>query len=260
MNGSIYIVEEITFHTPAEHTLDGKRYDMEMQVVFYGRTKGDIAKNIMLSFLFERKNGHYNRFLDDIDFYNLPTEEIKSKNLSSNLFIPKVFYSITGKDDIAEELAVLQPFSFFTYEGSLTNPPCTEETIHYIYSKPIPVATLTLNLAKEAIMRKDPKVENWDFEMGKKIYEAEQIKVENYRNVQDANSRRVFHYDADKYFRDYPSVRDPKPVDDYHYEKINAAMTEYMFVPGKKPSGIPGSFLVDEKEAKGTGLKVNQDD
>jgi carbonic anhydrase len=252
INGSIYEAEEITFHTPSEHLIDGRRYDMEMQVVFYGSTKGDIAKNVILSFLFEKKNGYYNRFLDDIDFYNLPNYEVNQKDILNDLFIPKVFYSITGQNDIDDKLAVLQPFSFYTYEGSITNPPCTENTIHYINSMPIPIAQLTLNMAKEAIMKKDVKIEKWDFEINKKILDQEIIKVENYRNIQDLNNRRVFHYDHNKYYREFTQIKNEVKEKEYHYEKILTEASEYIFVPGKNPSGIPGSFLIDKKEAYGT--------
>ena len=71
--------------------------------------------------------------------------------------------------------------------------------------------------------------------------------------MQEKNDRNVFHYNADKYFLQYPHNPDPEPQDDFHYEKIGQVAEEYLFVPGMHPSGIPGSFLVDEKEAKGTG-------
>ncbi len=55
LNGSVHLAEEITFYTPSEHTIAGKRFDIEMQVVFYGRSKGDIAKQVVFSFLFKKK-------------------------------------------------------------------------------------------------------------------------------------------------------------------------------------------------------------
>ena len=36
-----------------------------------------------------------------------------------------------------------------------------------------------------------------------------------------------------------------------HYEKIMKTIDQVVFVPGDKPSGIPGAFLVSSKEAQG---------
>jgi len=69
LDGSVYVAEEIVFHTPSEHTINGKTYDLEMQIIHSGQTVGDIAKHVVLSFLFEKKPGVYNKFIDDVDFF-----------------------------------------------------------------------------------------------------------------------------------------------------------------------------------------------
>ena len=72
MDGGVYYAEEIVFHTPSEHTIKGKKYDMEMQVIHYGQSQGDIAKQIVLSFLFEKTPGRYNQFIEDLNVFDLP--------------------------------------------------------------------------------------------------------------------------------------------------------------------------------------------
>ena len=54
----------------------------------------------------------------------------------NDLFIPKLFYSVNGKDP--DDILVMKSFSFYTYDGSLAMPPCSEDTIHYIVVDPIP--------------------------------------------------------------------------------------------------------------------------
>ena len=54
LDGAIYYAQEIIFHTPAEHTINGKNFDMEIQVVHHGQTKGDIAKQISLTSLIKK--------------------------------------------------------------------------------------------------------------------------------------------------------------------------------------------------------------
>jgi len=67
-----YAAREIRFHTPAEHTLDGREFDMEIQVVFTAYTEGDIKKKAVLSFWVEMVPGSRNQFLDLIDPLMLP--------------------------------------------------------------------------------------------------------------------------------------------------------------------------------------------
>ena len=64
-DGAVYFAEEIVFHTPAEHQINGKTYDMEVQIIHSGKSKGDIGRNLVLSFLFEKTPGVYNKFIDE---------------------------------------------------------------------------------------------------------------------------------------------------------------------------------------------------
>jgi carbonic anhydrase len=239
LDGAMYIAEEIVFHTPSEHTIDGKRYDMEMQVIHYGQTQGDIAKQVVLSFLFEKKAGVYNKFMDDVDFFSLPNKIFKERDITNNLYIPKIFYSSDDSD-----IVVIKPFSFYTYQGSITFPPCTERTIHYVASNPIPISSSLLELMKEALRTPDSKDEKGNYYMG-------EDKLENYRNTQPLNDRPVFYFDHTKYCGDEKAAV-PKVKPEGHYEKIPKKVTEYFYVNGDEPSGLPGAFVVNENEAKGT--------
>ena len=240
LDGAVYNAEEIVFHTPAEHLINGKRYDMEMQVIHYGITKGDIAKQIVLSFVFERKPGVYNKFIDDIDFFNLPNPITKERDLQNNLFIPKVFY--TADDD---DLPIMRPFSFFTYQGSLSFPPCDERTINYVASQPIQLGSTALQLFQEAMRIPDFVTQTGDVIVSNSI-------DQNYRKVQPINGRPVFYYDHTKYCGPNPIKEIIKPSG--HYEKVKKEATKYFYVNGPNPSGMPGSFVVSEKEAKGDNL------
>jgi carbonic anhydrase len=243
LDGAVYVAEEIVFHTPSEHTIDGKRLDMEMQIIHYGQTKGDISKQVVLSFLFQKTPGVYNKFIDDVDFFSLPNPSATIREITNNLFIPKIFYSSTSED-----IPVMKPFSFYTYQGSLTFPPCTERTIHYVASEPIPIGSAPIKLFKEAIQQPDMQDQN----TGKVISGGDE--VNNYRETQPLNDRPVFFFDHKKYC-DLPLDVPKKPrvaLPKGHYEKINKKVTEYLWVTGSDPSGIPGTFVVGEAEAKGS--------
>ncbi len=245
LDGAVYIAEEIVFHTPSEHTIDGKRFDMEMQIIHYGQTKGDISKQVVLSFLFQKKPGVYNKFIDDVDFFSLPNPTNKERDITNNLFIPKVFYSSTDED-----IPAMKPFSFYTYQGSITFPPCTERTIHYVASEPIPIGSAPLQLIKEALALPDMKDE-----VSGNIVINDSEPATNYRDTQPLNDRSVFHFDHKKFCGSSidEAVNQGKRIirPNGHYEKLKKKATEYFYVTGTDPSGIPNSFVVDEKEAKG---------
>jgi len=229
LDGTVYYAEEIVFHTPSQHMIGGVRGDLEMQVICYGQSKGDIAKQAVVSFIFEKKAGAYNKFLDDVDFFNLPNRDNPEKEISKNLYIPKVLYPADS-----DEMIVMKPISLYTYQGSITFPPCTERTIHYVAADYIPIAHSAIELMKEAVRENINQSEN---------------ELENIREVQPLNGRPVFFYDASMCKAKPALAPAPRPIG--HYEKLKRKITQFFFVNGEAPSGLPDSFLVSENEAKG---------
>ncbi len=237
LDGAVYSAKEIVIHTPAEHTIDGKKFDMELQIVHYGKTKGDIAKQVVLSFLFEKQPGATNQFLDSLDFYNLPSPINKVRSLRDGLYIPKIFFTESDK-----ETPMMKPFSFYTYQGSISYPPCTQRTINYVASQPIKIGTTALQLFEEAL-----RVPDMMDNKGNIIQSP--ILPQNNRKVQPLNGRSVFFYDHVKYCG---PDRIKKPAKKKgHYEKIVKKQVDYFFVNGMNPSGLPGAFVVTPKEALG---------
>jgi carbonic anhydrase len=243
LDGGVYIAEEISFHTPSEHKIDGQSLDMEMQIIHNGRSRGDVSKQVVLSLLFKKTPGIYNKFIDKLDFFNLPNPIDDYRDITQDFYIPHAFYS-TDDDNIS----TLQPFSFYTYEGSLTMPPCSERTTHYVVSDPIPLSNTVLTLFKEALRKPDMA----NTENPTQITASDDGNIENNRQTQPLNGRKVFLFDHRKYgFSEYkPKKLRIKPVG--HYEKIERDATEYIYVNGDSASGFPGSFLVSEKEARGS--------
>jgi len=238
LDGSVYRAEEIIFRTPAEHTINGKKYDLEMQVVHRGQTAGDIAKQAILCFLFEKKPGVYNKFIDDIDFFNLPNPIHPERDLSNNIYIPKVFYNSESED-----VALMKDFSFYTYQGSLTEPPCTERTIMYVAANPIPLGSTAISLFKEALRQPDLISTRGDITINTSLPNSS-------RALQKKNGRRIYYYDAGE--ECIPKINN-KPRKFGHYEKIPKNLIEYFYVKGPNPSNLPGAILVSKREAKAGG-------
>jgi carbonic anhydrase len=244
-DGAIYQAEEIQFHTPAEHTINGEKFDMEMQVIHYGLTKGDIGKQFILSVLFKAKAGVINNFLCDLDIFSLPNAQTKESDITNDLFIPKVFYSFDEDREEAKDssnIKHMRPFSFYTYQGSLTSPPCAENTVVVVASEIQKVSLTSLNMFRETQTKSYLRDSNNDILLSDGV-------EHNNRNVQDTNGRPVFYFDCTKHC---PEIsKEKKSVPEGHFEKVLNKATEYFFVGGNKPSGIPDSFVVNKQEAEG---------
>ncbi len=184
-DGGVYHGEEIVFHTPSEHTIGGKQFDLEVQIIHYGKSKGDIAKQVVLSFLFYEKPGVFNKFFEKLDYYNLPNEIDDFRDLKERLYIPEMFYSTQEKD-----VNNMKDFSFYSYDGSLTFPPCTERTKYYVSAKPLPISTTVIGMFREALRKPDFVSPD-----GKIVKSNEQPKLNN-RNVQPLNGRTVSYYQS----------------------------------------------------------------
>ena len=144
-----------------------------------------------------------------------------------------------------QNISLMKPFSFYTYQGSLTQPPCSQRTILYVASKPLFLSSTTLEMFKESLKMPDMISETGDVQVSNFL-------PLNFRNTQKLNGRAVFHYDIAKFcgagLFDDGNNKKVKPKG--HFEKKISHLTEYFFVNGENPSGFPGAFVVSEKEAK----------
>jgi len=105
-NGIRYNLLQFHFHHPSEHTLNGVAAAMEIHFVHQDPNSGTLAVVGILLNEGERDNEAYAAV-----FNHLPTEAGKSETARNSL-----------------SLAALLPErrTFFTYQGSLTTPPCSE--------------------------------------------------------------------------------------------------------------------------------------
>ena len=251
LDGGIYIAEEIVFHSPSEHTINGEQYDMEMQVIHTGKSKGSIGKQVVLSILFKNKPGVHNKFIDKLDFFNLPNKIDKYREIKQNLFIPHVFLESDTEDSFT-----INSFSFFTYQGSISSPPCSERTIVYVATSPAPIGFTALAMFQEAI-------KNRDFNPDGDIEVSSLGGASNNRETQVLNGRAIFYYDHLKYSgptdliakakRKINKKKGKRSKISGHYEKHILSSEHYFYVDSESPSGLPGAYVVSENEAKGLG-------
>ncbi|MDF3127637.1 carbonic anhydrase family protein [Kiritimatiellaeota bacterium B1221] len=114
-----YKLIQFHFHSASEHTVAGKRFDMEIHLVH----QNEAGEYAVLAVLLEE--GEENSFLKTF-FDVLPAEEGQ----------------VVKNDRVELNVAELFPkeSSLFSYWGSLTTPPCTEGVHWYIFRKPVPLS------------------------------------------------------------------------------------------------------------------------
>ena len=135
----------------------------------------------------------------------------------------------------------MRPFDFYTYQGSITFPPCTERTIVYVAAKPIQIGSTALQLFQEALRIPDIITQTGDVIVSNHV-------PENNRSIQPVNGRPIFYY------KSCEIIKKKVVVPSGHYEKIIKEATKYFYVNGEDPSGLPGAFVVSKKEALGQNL------
>jgi carbonic anhydrase len=112
----------VSFHTPAEHTINSTTFDLEMQV-FHQVQGNSPYTQVIVSVLFNISDDDPNFFFDD-----LITEGELSGNISSF-----DLSSVLTNDIILSD--------YYVYSGSFTTPPCTESVLWYVLGQPQTIAT-----------------------------------------------------------------------------------------------------------------------
>ncbi len=115
VDGSEYKLVQFHFHTPSEHTVDGKSYGNEMHLV-HKNDKGELA---VVGVLIDKG-----------------TENAAYKAIWSNLPAKANDKKSADVDINASELLPGEK-SYFTYAGSLTTPPCSESVKWIVLKSPI---------------------------------------------------------------------------------------------------------------------------
>ncbi|KAG8376618.1 hypothetical protein BUALT_Bualt09G0082200 [Buddleja alternifolia] len=135
INGTHYFLRYAHWHSPSEHTVNGRRYDMELHMVHVS-TDPNVTNSIAVIGVFY-KIGKPDRFLSKL----MP-------NISS----------LIDKNDEEITLGMVNPRrikvrtkNYYRYMGSLTIPPCTEGVIWTLNKKVKTVSREQVKLLREAV-------------------------------------------------------------------------------------------------------------
>ncbi|KAL6644664.1 hypothetical protein ACP70R_016272 [Stipagrostis hirtigluma subsp. patula] len=131
INGTAYYLRQLHWHSPTEHTVDGRRYDMELHMVHESAAK----KAAVIGILYEV--GAPDAFLHKLE-----------------PFIRR----IADRRDREEHVGVVDPRGargrasvYYRYMGSLTTPPCTEGVIWTIVKRVRTVSKHQMELLRDAV-------------------------------------------------------------------------------------------------------------
>jgi len=131
INGTAYHLRQLHWHTPSEHTVGGRRYDMELHLVHESAAN----KAAVIGVLY--KVGHPDRFLQTLEPAIRLIKETRDREVPIGVVDPSGARA-TGS-------------VYYRYMGSLTTPPCTEGVVWTVFQKARHVAKYQLELLRDAV-------------------------------------------------------------------------------------------------------------
>ena len=150
-DGTEYIGYEMQFHFPNEHHIDDEKYDMEIQILYKAVSEGDCRKKAGLSILIKEMPGAKNLFLQKLNVLNLPIHLNQKTNLAEVNDLKELSLETIFKSTV-EEILHQKAFNYFSYDGSLTNPPCDESVKWFIVDTPIMMGLADLETIKKSVI------------------------------------------------------------------------------------------------------------
>lgn len=87
----------MAFHTPSDHTVMGKRFPMEIQILHKATSEGDIGKKAIVSVMVDTVPGVKNEFFEALDYMNLPTPADPERPIQGGIDLNKLFADNSGK-------------------------------------------------------------------------------------------------------------------------------------------------------------------
>ena len=113
-----YMLRQFHFHRPSEEQIDGKAYEMSVHLV-HADEQGNLAVIAVLL-----KRGGDNALIHEL-WTDLPKEKEREEQMDE--------VQINARDLLPTNLG------YYTFPGSLTTPPCTENVTWFVLEQPVTV-------------------------------------------------------------------------------------------------------------------------
>ncbi|XP_071690367.1 alpha carbonic anhydrase 7-like [Rutidosis leptorrhynchoides] len=131
INGTEYLLNQLHWHTPTEHTINGRRFNLELHMV-HQSTEGNVA---VIGIMY--KIGRPDSLLTMIEPHMRATASTRGVETSTGIIDPRDIKIGSRK--------------YYRYIGSLTTPPCTQNVIWTIVRKVRTVSREQLRIIREAV-------------------------------------------------------------------------------------------------------------
>lgn len=130
VDGVRYNLVQITFHSPSEHAVGGRHYDMEMQMIHQNRATGLLS---IIGVFMQRSFVHL-PVIDQIWKEAPPamTGDNQGRELTDRLNPEGLLPTDPGRR------------GYWRYMGSLTRPPCNESAMWTVLKHPVPISSVQL--------------------------------------------------------------------------------------------------------------------
>ena len=137
VEGKRYKLEQFHFHSPSEHTVDGKSFAMELHFVHEGED-GEVA---VVSVLIDE--GAHNAAFDAM-WADLPDRDDPKENSSKRIGVAELL----PKDR-----------RYYAYRGSFTTPPCTEGVRWFVMQQPVQLSNAQIATFRKVIYHNNRPVQ-----------------------------------------------------------------------------------------------------
>ncbi|CAL5422299.1 unnamed protein product [Camellia sinensis] len=134
INGTEYQLQQGHWHSPSEHSINGRRYAMELHLVHVSPQENGEDKIAVIGVLY--RIGRPDSFLSQL-MRNISDMIDKKEERHSGMIDPREI-KMGGK-------------RYYRYMGSLTVPPCTEGVVWTINKKVMTVSREQVKLLREAV-------------------------------------------------------------------------------------------------------------
>lgn len=141
-----YSAAEYTFHAPSEHTMTGAFFPLELQIY----NKAPDGNIVAIALLF--REGRSNPLLAALLSATGGAAPIWTmRNRSGAVKIRGNYSRAFNLADLLPKGGAARERSFFNYEGSLTQPPCTSGVDWWVLSSPITASREEINFVRRGI-------------------------------------------------------------------------------------------------------------
>lgn len=153
-----YRLWHVTFHSPSEHTRNGVRLPLEVQLTHKEATTGQLA---VVSILFT-DGGLPHSFLNVMLEYGLPKKSWDEVFVNRAASPPASMQDkASPSDKVIDFYNLVNKGAFYKYEGSLTIPPCNPNVQWLVRGDAIPADAQQISAFRELLMSLDPPQGNF---------------------------------------------------------------------------------------------------